>query len=268
MLDSYIRLRRIHENDSGLGENTHPDPTAAGNESDVQEPTGTSASLSLSTQSNREIGSIHDFMRLRNLERHRSNDRSYQPRRRSSVVISNSNSQNTPSSSHPSNLAPTRTTTPPLSASPSRLPPTTEVETPPSGPNDPWQTISDAMVPGPLADAASRLRAERTMATLRSLDRRGPYSQRLIQQRNSLRQRQLLTAQTGSALRAVGEVRLEGYDRDLHRRLQGRLDAGVVTMGVGWSADGRNLFVGTEDGIFEFKVNLDERKTFPARSLL
>ena len=79
------------------------------------------------------------------------------PRRRGSVVISNSNNANAGSSSHPSSLMPGPSA--PLSASPSRLTPTSAAEsqqppsrdTPPSplaipsALNDPWQTISAAM---------------------------------------------------------------------------------------------------------------------------
>ncbi|KAJ6135732.1 hypothetical protein N7512_000892 [Penicillium capsulatum] len=36
-----------------------------------------------------------------------------------------------------------------------------------------------------------------------------------------------------------------------------------ATAGVGWGADGRTLYVATLEGIFEFQVNLHDRKTFP-----
>ncbi|EHA22080.1 hypothetical protein ASPNIDRAFT_48938 [Aspergillus niger ATCC 1015] len=35
------------------------------------------------------------------------------------------------------------------------------------------------------------------------------------------------------------------------------------TAGIGWGADGRTLYVATVDGIFEFQVNVTDRKTFP-----
>ncbi|KPI34823.1 uncharacterized protein AB675_4851 [Cyphellophora attinorum] len=40
-------------------------------------------------------------------------------------------------------------------------------------------------------------------------------------------------------------------------------DVGVGTAGLGWSEDGRSLFAGTEEGIFQFNVNLRDRMTFP-----
>ncbi|KAF2847075.1 hypothetical protein T440DRAFT_457284 [Plenodomus tracheiphilus IPT5] len=45
-----------------------------------------------------------------------------------------------------------------------------------------------------------------------------------------------------------------------------RYDAamGVRTAGLAMSSDGRTLYCGTEEGIFEFKINLHARKAFPA----
>lgn len=42
------------------------------------------------------------------------------------------------------------------------------------------------------------------------------------------------------------------------------IDRGVGSAGLGWSVDGRQLYVGTEKGIFEYAINLMDRKTFPA----
>ncbi|OKL61921.1 hypothetical protein UA08_02605 [Talaromyces atroroseus] len=35
------------------------------------------------------------------------------------------------------------------------------------------------------------------------------------------------------------------------------------TAGVGWGADGRSLYIGTVEGIFEFQINVQDRKSFP-----
>ncbi|KAI1963324.1 hypothetical protein LOZ58_002157 [Ophidiomyces ophidiicola] len=45
-----------------------------------------------------------------------------------------------------------------------------------------------------------------------------------------------------------------------------RAEIGVGTAGVGWGADGRTLYIGTEEGIFEYKINTQDRKTFPGIS--
>ncbi|KAJ5974293.1 hypothetical protein N7481_011503 [Penicillium waksmanii] len=36
-----------------------------------------------------------------------------------------------------------------------------------------------------------------------------------------------------------------------------------ATAGVGWGADGRSLYIATLEGIFEFHINIHDRKTFP-----
>jgi len=60
----------------------------------------------------------------------------------------------------------------------------------------------------------------------------------------------------------------DDYELDVLRRLTGvsrRNEAnGLTTMGIGWSRDGGLLYVGTEEGILEFTVNIQERKMFPA----
>lgn len=47
-------------------------------------------------------------------------------------------------------------------------------------------------------------------------------------------------------------------------RIRGDEDAGVGTMGIGWSVDGRSLYVATEEGILDLAINIDQRKMFPA----
>jgi len=39
---------------------------------------------------------------------------------------------------------------------------------------------------------------------------------------------------------------------------------GLAIMGMGWSEDGRRLYVGTEKGIFEFELVAERRRQFPA----
>ena len=43
---------------------------------------------------------------------------------------------------------------------------------------------------------------------------------------------------------------------------------GVVVQGVGWSQDGRSLFVATENGLLEYKINLRERMQWPGVAFL
>ena len=184
-------------------------------------------SSSLPTPQGSRTTTLQEYMRERNLERTRAhNDRSYQPRRRSSVIISNSNTSYNAPSSHSSTLAPIGTGAPQLSASPSRLPTTTSA--PPS--LDPWQTISLAMAASSTPDLAARMRREQLEA---SGTTRSPRVGLLEDDRTS------------------GEGDVDRYEVEVPRRLVtlttasgaagSRGDAGLGTMGLGWSGDGRNM---------------------------
>ena len=244
-----------------------------------EQPTTASAAV----QSSRQAENRRESIRQRGLEHsdrtRTGGTRSYQPRRRSSVVISNTNVNNQPSSSHPSNLAPIGTATPTLSASPSRLVSTATASannaatTPPTftaTEGDPWQTISDAMVPSSTAPTGtSRLRRGFEETSSRMLERQA------FQQRPSealSRYDRLLRASnphgrlaasqndyTTTARQTLDSVRALARDGILdgeqlamarvehmagHRpawRSRRELDGGVGTMGIGWSRDGRNL---------------------------
>lgn len=192
-----------------------------------------SSSLSI-PQDARSTTSLREYMRERNLERTRThNDRSYQPRRRSSVVISNSNTSSNAPSSSSSTLAPIGTGAPYLSASPSRLPATTAV----ASSLDPWQTISLAMSAVLPSDLAARVRRDQLQAigTMRS-------------QRSGLSAESYDGARDGGA---TGEGDVDRYEVEIPRRLAAlttqngasgsRGGAGLKTMGLGWSGDGRNM---------------------------
>ncbi|KAK2738360.1 hypothetical protein FQN55_000568 [Onygenales sp. PD_40] len=43
-------------------------------------------------------------------------------------------------------------------------------------------------------------------------------------------------------------------------------ERGVGTAGIGWGDDSRTLFIGTVQGIFQFELNIQDRKTFPGFS--
>lgn len=214
-------------------------------------------SLSSNSQ-NRSTANIHDFMRQR--EGSRLNDRSYQPRRRSSVVISNSNSNSHISSPQSMSLAP-GTATPTLSASPSRLSADTNDGTTsnsPFNPTDPWQTITDAMTtanipPDTLRSLQSRnseLRVQATAVQQASQDR--IREQIMTEHADALEARGSRARENTRSLRqmraahARADVVYDEVDRELLlRRYQRspRWGQGLVTMGIGWTEDGRNLLV-------------------------
>ena len=203
---------------------------------------------------NRSTASIHDFMRQR--ERHRLNDRS--PHRRNLIVMSNSNSTSETSSPHPSNLIP-GTATPTLSASPSRLSASTSdtvVTGTPFNPADPWQTITDAMSnanipPGTLRSLQSRNPGSRVQATaiqpaaldparehmtVEDADTSEAQGDRARDNPRSLRQMRAAYSRADVLYDEIGrELLLRRY-----QRISGRGN-GLVTSGIGWSGDGRNL---------------------------
>lgn len=231
-----VRTSRIQGNDQGRFEHL-PTPFSINyNNSRVErsaEPTQTVTQNSFLL--NREIGSIHEYMRQRNLDRNRNSERPYQPRRRSSVVISNGDHTNTSNSSHPSSLASVGTVTPILSASPSRLPSTTEataaLSIPPS--RDPWITIVDLMGP----DGSASQRRE---PLPRNLDRRVQQRFRTEAQQQRLRQLHGLTVERTRN----GDELYDEHDLDIlrrHQELRGRQDDSLATMGIGWGGDGRKL---------------------------
>ena len=259
LIDSFGR-RRLQEHQSVAPEdhattlargNYHPSSTG---HTESREWSGLS-SPSSNSQS-RSTPSIHDFMRQR--EGSRLNDRSYQPRRRSSVVISNSNTNSNISSPHPSSLAP-GTVTPTLSASPSRLSADTNevaASNASSNPADPWRTITDAIStanipPDTLRSLQSRNLERRVQATAvqqASLDRIREQIMAehadALEARGSRNRDNARSVRQMRAAHARADIVYDEVDRELLlRRYQRspRRGEGLTTMGIGWSEDGRDL---------------------------
>ena len=211
-----------------------------------------------STNPSRYMASIAEYMRLRNTERPRhSSERSLQPRRRSSVVITRSGA-NSSSSPNPSSLAPLSTGTSALSTSPARLPAASITDPPPITIDEPWQTISNVMNTN--TETLARLRSmDATVASIRglqftpsasgNLQRSQNQPSRSIQQYASRSERQRQVALLNAQRLSAGQGRLTHLDNEEEEEpivvgdLIGRPDAGdgVTTMGVGWGPDGRKL---------------------------
>ena len=213
-----------------------------------------SVNYNTSSPQNRSTASIHDFMRQR--EEYRLNDR---PRRRNSIVISNTNSNlGSQTTSHSSSLTP-GTATPTLSSSPSHISAgrnDINASNTPFNPADPWQTITNAVStpnvpPDTLRSLQSRNLERRVQATAvqqASLDRireqimaehADPSEARGSRARENARSLRQMRAAHGRA-----DVVYDGVDREfLLRRYQRspRREEGPITMGIGWSEDGRNL---------------------------
>ena len=267
LVDS-IGLRRPQGRNNDSSSTSPTGPTSVNytpsRSTEAQTWTGLPSPTPSSNIQSRSTASINEFMRLRNWERARQSDRAYQPRRRSSVVITSSSNASSPQAS--SSLAPIGTATPTLSASPSRLPSSsTDLTVPHLLDSEPWQTITDAMGGSNMTpDNMARLRSLQA----RSLERNNQT--RTVNQSHTYRPSQALQTLQGAreqtmigiadtaearlnAFREVNRLRqdlrqLEARRNDsthpevLYRRRE-RGDVGVTTMGIGWSVEGRYLYV-------------------------
>jgi WD40 repeat protein len=128
--------------------------------------------------------------------------------------------------------------------------------------DDAWRTIEEALtIQARTADAASRnatsnpanANSTSTGPELRSELRR---LRQLTQMRERLRNARASQPSTETYEFSLG---LRRPSRSLHDPSQG-----VRTAGLAMSQDGKTLYCGTEEGIFEFKLNLHARKGFPA----
>ncbi|KAI9846840.1 MAG: hypothetical protein M1838_001115 [Thelocarpon superellum] len=117
------------------------------------------------------------------------------------------------------------------------------------GASDPWQTIEAAMRSGPL----NRWTREREEGMEASFQRRQEIYTRLEQRRRE-RLRGLYAEVEG----------MGGYGTSALISPDG--EAGLGTAGCAVSGDGRKLYIGVEDGILEFHVNIHGRKCFPANA--
>ena len=228
----------------------------------IQPQAAESATTTLSSTPQTRNTSIHQYMRERYLDRTRPTDRSYQPRRRSSVVISNSATSNPSFLFHPSSLAPIGTNTSTLSASPSRLASTittapSTTTTPasnlprPTSSTDPLQTISAAMTSTSALETAARLRRERESATTTTTTTTATeptnFERRMAHQAQAARAERARAERLRNMQQRTGEGVYDDYELEMLRRVgerggrREREDAGVGTMGIGWSGDGRSL---------------------------
>ncbi|OCK81901.1 hypothetical protein K432DRAFT_350130 [Lepidopterella palustris CBS 459.81] len=189
------------------------------------------------------IGSLRDFLRERNLDPDRP---PFQPRRQGSVVLSSdgSRSETNSNGNNISNSATTR--------SPNPIPPhARRTEQSESSSSDPSQTIE-----------AETGRSQWALATP------SRTSGQATEPRSEMRRLRQL-AQARERVRSMRDTQgsLSTYDLGGYRRAATRRDDpqyGVRTAGLAMSHDGRKLYCGTEEGIFEFNINVQERKLFPA----
>jgi hypothetical protein len=179
------------------------------------------------------------------------------PRRQASIVVSiNEGTVNVPPHAQP-NITDSVTTRSPGMIS-ARINPHTRSEIISSTDNA-WRTIQAA-----LASQASN--AARTNTSNPGASSGQPTAPEL---RSELRRlRQLTQVRERLRTERASQLSTEGYEFSIGLRRVSRSThdpgQGVRTAGLAMSPDGRTLYCGTEEGIFEFKMNLHARKGFPA----
>lgn len=125
--------------------------------------------------------------------------------------------------------------------------------------DDAWRTIEEALVGQ--ARAANRTSTSNPTATTSN-----PTAPELRSELRRLRQLTQMRERLRNA--RASQPSTETYEVNLGLRRPSRNmhnpNLGVRTAGLAMSQDGRTLYCGTEEGIFEFKMNLHVRKGFPA----
>jgi WD40 repeat protein len=130
--------------------------------------------------------------------------------------------------------------------------------------DDAWRTIEEALtIQARTADLASRNATSNPANANSTSTSTGP------ELRSELRRLRQLTQMRERLRNArASQPNAETYEFSLGltrpSRIQHDPSLGVRTAGLAMSQDGKTLYCGTEDGIFEFKLNLHARKGFPA----
>ncbi|EED18499.1 conserved hypothetical protein [Talaromyces stipitatus ATCC 10500] len=126
-------------------------------------------------------------------------------------------------------------------------------------PTEAWQTSQRSRsiprrIPRPGATTESRYDAQRAaVAEMRA----SVAAERLRRQR--------LAANEMRSPRWIRHI-LSSDQADRHFGYMPQDQDPADTAGVGWGADGRALYIGTVEGIFEFQINVQDRKSFPVFS--
>jgi hypothetical protein len=119
-----------------------------------------------------------------------------------------------------------------------------------SSTDEAWRTIEEAL--------AINARAAETVRDASTTD---PRSDRRLRQLTQMRERLRSVREANPVDTSYSISALSAPYRRASRSAQAH---GVRTAGLAMSQDGRTLYCGTEEGIFEFTINLHERKSFPA----
>ncbi|KZM24876.1 uncharacterized protein EKO05_0010978 [Ascochyta rabiei] len=130
--------------------------------------------------------------------------------------------------------------------------------------DDAWRTIEAALA----SQARAANNTARTSASILAASNANPTAPELRSEMRRLRQLTQMRERLRNA--RASQPSTETYEFSLGFRRPSRSthnsSQGVRTAGLAMSQDGRTLYCGTEEGIFEFKMNLHARKGFPAIS--
>lgn len=130
--------------------------------------------------------------------------------------------------------------------------------------DDAWRTIEAALA----SQARAANNPARTSTSIPAASSNNPTAPELRSELRRLRQLTQMRERLRNA--RASQPPIEAYEFSLGFRRASRSghnpDQGVRTAGLAISQDGRTLYCGTEEGIFEFKMNLHARKGFPAIS--
>ena len=178
------------------------------------------------------------------------------PRRQASVIVSiDEGTVNAPPHTH------TQITDSALTQSPNPVPAhtrraTNEIIT---STDDAWRTIEDAL-------AGQARAANRSTTSNPSAIGSNPTAPELRSELRRLRQLTQMRERLRNARASQPSTETYEFSLGLRRPSRSTHDPsqGVRTAGLAMSHDGRTLYCGTEEGIFEFKLNLHARKSFPA----
>lgn len=189
------------------------------------------------------------------------------PRRQASIIVSiNEGTVNVPTS-YQTNMTDAVTTRSPntIPAHARRM--ANEIIT---STDDAWRTIEEALASQ--TRAASNVARTGTPnanngASSSSSNSNNPTAPELRSELRRLRQLTQMRERLRNA--RASQPTVETYEFSLglrrpSRSMQYNPALGVRTAGLAMSQDGRTLYCGTEEGIFEFKMNLHVRKGFPA----
>ncbi|KAJ5614176.1 hypothetical protein N7528_007830 [Penicillium herquei] len=168
-----------------------------------------------------------------------------------------------------------------------------------SGPRPPEAVGPSSMLDlGTRSEALARIRSQRSSSTPRRTERPQTAAERRYDT-SRLSTHELRANLAAERLRRHRQIPSEVHNRSSHEREQRHrqqllgfeqahsprwirniindlpdrslihgsgADEADATAGLGWGADGRTLYIATVEGIFEFQLNIHDRRTFPAFS--